>query len=62
MILLHTLPPGHPLRLRPLLGAKIRNLQSKAWRTIEPSWGIAQKCYDDLSGPWLEYNEFQAGP
>lgn len=58
-VLLHTLPLGHDLRVRPLLGAQCRNLQSKEWRNIGPSWGIAGVSFDELGQSWKDTTEFR---
>lgn len=58
-VLLHTLPPGHPLRSAPLLGAQCRNVHSKEWRNIGPSWGIASASYDQVADAWAGATEFR---
>lgn len=57
--LLHTLPPGHELRTKPLAGAQLRNRHSTHWRDITPSWGIAENCYDQLGEGWTNNHDFR---
>lgn len=58
-LLLHTLPPGHSLRQQKLQGSQCRNLLSKEWRTIQPSWAISKVCFDQLGDAWLSTSEFR---
>lgn len=61
-VLLHMLPVGHALRIAPLLGAQCRNLHSKEWRDIRPSWGIAGDSFDQLGDSWTSTTEFRVAP
>ena len=60
MILLHELPPDHPLRTTPMadIKAECRNLQSQTWRPVQ-RWLIGKVTYNQLRGPWLDLNEFR---
>jgi hypothetical protein len=57
---LSTLPHEHPLRnMKLCLFAEYRPKDKKTWTHITPSWGIARATYNQLSGPWLEYDVFR---
>ena len=56
--LLNDLPPNHPDRNRPLLGARYRWKQGKTWRTVTPAFGIAVNCFNDLGSAWTDNDVF----
>lgn len=64
MTLLHTLPSDHPLRNSALgeIGAETANTQADtmAWKPIEKHWAIARKTFNELSGGWIEFQQFRA--
>ena len=45
--------------MHPTAGAQCRNVHSKEWRDIGPSWGIARTTYNDLSPAWTSSTEFR---
>lgn len=74
------LHPAHPLRRRPLAGARFRSRVVKdggievpladrgaawqwydwsKWRTVGPSWRIADRCYNDLGPGWTDGAEWE---
>lgn len=60
-MILSSLPIGHPLRSLPLreISAECRNLQSAIWRSVS-HWRIGRNSFNELRGPWLEFNEFRS--
>lgn len=56
--MLHELPPDHPDRCRPLLGARYRWKHGKLWRKITPAFGIAANCFNDLGPAWTDNDIF----
>lgn len=61
-LMLAELPADHPLRSMPLVeaAAEVRNRGSVTWRPIQPGWLIAKASFNQLSGTWLENNEWRA--
>jgi hypothetical protein len=57
---LSELPYRHELRNLPLsdIGAECRNLNQTNWRPVK-SWSIGREAYNNLSGTWLDNNEFR---
>lgn len=56
--LLNDLPPDHPDRCRPLLGARYRWRLGKTWREVKPSYGVATNCFNDLGSAWTDNDVF----
>lgn len=61
---LSELPREHLLRNTPLaaLGAEYRNLRagvSSPWKRVGEAYGIAKAAFNDLSGSWIENNEWR---
>jgi hypothetical protein len=58
MIELASLPQEHPLRNTPLveIDAEYRHTESKIWRKVLPTFGIAKKTYNQLAGCWVDYD------
>lgn len=52
-IKLNELPIEHPLRNKPLVGMFYYSKGSLAKNEVRSSFGIAKKCYNDLTGAWL---------
>ena len=40
------------------LNVEIRNNTGQTWRSIA-TWKISRSSYNQLRGPWKEYNEFR---
>lgn len=60
-VMLSDLPHGHALRVAPLasIGAECRNKHSAQWREVR-RWAIGAATFDELSGCWIECNEFRS--
>jgi len=60
MTILNDLPHEHPLRNTPLARINAQHCwkHSKVWSPIEPSFGIAKKTFNDLSGVWTDNDYF----
>ena len=54
------LTPDHPQANTPMrqLSVEIRNKNSPTWRSIA-TWKISRSSFNQLRGPWKEYNEFR---
>lgn len=50
----------HELRLAPLaeIGAVYRQIGTKTWFEVLPSFGIAKKCFNNLGETWLNGHEW----
>lgn len=53
-VLLHTLPPDHPDRNKPLLGCFYKWKFCVIWYEIKSDYGIANMTYNQLTAGWSE--------
>ena len=59
MVFLHELPPEHPDRNRPLVGAWYQWRQhTKLWKEVKETFKIAGKTYNELALAWTENDRF----
>lgn len=54
------LPQDHKLRTSPLaeISAVYRQIGTKTWFEVLPSFGIAKKCFNDLGVTWTNGHEW----
>ena len=64
MINLQELPEDHPLRNTALstIQARYLNNGSKIWRTVFPSFGIANATFNQLDDVWTSNAVWEADP
>lgn len=57
-----TLPTDHPLRNKPLLGARTRWKNASPntqWKEVEKSWPISKVTFNDLSSAWTDHWDWE---